>query len=537
VPAVRAVTITSDRSSPATTAASTKGLKAEAVKRGSAPVHQRADRRPHVIAVLPRGEALRNFVYSGALDEVAAQADLTVLSVIPSDGIRALLHSRYPSVIPLEADIEELYVIGFLREILDMAHGRWLWSAAAQERWRIRDVEAATEGARLKRLIKKSACYPFASRRGLEVLSRIEGVASRWSSSSDHYLRLLRRLKPTLVFNGSHVHGGPAIPVVHAARRLGIPTAAFIFSWDNLTSQGRIIPPYDFYLVWNTGLRDRLLDMYRNVLPDHVFVTGTPQFDPHFCPETYWSREEFCARVGADPSRPIVVYTTGMANHMPGEPRIVQGIADIVRGMDDLGPPQLLVRVYPKDRTGRFEELKRAYPDILFPEVPWEPAWLTPKIEDTPLLTNTLRHAALGINVGSTISLELCMFDKPVINVAYNPPGLNVEPVDYRRGYEFDHYRPVVESGAVVVAYTEAQMKTLLRRALTHPEERRANRSRLIAAMFEKTLDGWSSTRVAAVLRALGEGGSIGDYSTVASACTPNLRAHTNAEALRGRSH
>jgi hypothetical protein len=466
-------------------------------------IHQQVGTRGHIVAVLPRGEALRNFVYSGALDEVAAQADLTVLSVIPSEEIRALLHSRYPRVIPLENKYEEHHVTGFLRELLDMAHGRWLWSAAARQRWRTRDVEAAAGGARLKRLIKKAACYPFASRPGLEVLSRIERAASRWLSSSDEYLRLLRQLKPTLVFNGSHVHGGPAIPIVQAAQWLDIPTAAFIFSWDNLTSQGRIIPPYDFYLVWNSAIRDRLLDIYRNVRLDHVFVTGTPQFDPHFRPETSWSREEFCARVGADPSRPIVVYTTGVAHHLPGEPRIVQGIADAVRAMTDLGPPQLLVRVYPKDRTDRFVELKRAYPDVLFPEVPWEAAWHTPKIEDTALLANTLRHASVGINVASTISLELCMFDKPVINVAYNPPGLNVGPMDYGRAYNFDHYRPVVTSGAVTLATKEAQMKALIRHALSEPQEHSASRRRLVATMFEGTLDGSSSKRVAKVLCAL----------------------------------
>jgi hypothetical protein len=485
-------------------AASTTGPNPRAAERGGAQLRQRSGAKAQVIALLPRGEALRNFVYTGALDEVAAQAELTVMSVIPSDSIRALLQSRYASVIPLEANHEEHHVIGSLREILDMAHGRWLWSGAARYRWRVRDVEAATGAARLKRLIKKTACSPFASRPGLEVLSRLERAASRWSSSTVEYLPLLRRLKPALVFNGSHVHGGPAIPVVHAAQRLGIPTAAFIFSWDNLTSQGRIIPPYDFYLVWNSELRDRLLDMYRNVRPDHVFVTGTPQFDLHFRPETYWSREEFCASVGADPARPIVVYTTGMANHMPGEPRIVQGIADMLRSMNDLGRPQLLVRVSPKDRTGRFEELRGAYPDIIFPEVPWESAWFTPKIEDVAVLTNTLRHAAVGINVASTISLELCMFDKPVINVAYNPPGLNVEPVDYRLSYdEFDHYRPVVASGAVSLANDEVEMKDLIRRALTDPQKHSASRSRLVATMFEHTLDGWSSKRVAEVLCAL----------------------------------
>ena len=126
--------------------------------------------------------------------------------------------------------------------------------------------------------------------------------------------------------------------------------------------------------------------------------------------------------------------------------------------------------------NGRFEELKRGYPDVLFPEVPWDPAWLTPSIEDTALLTNTLRHAALGINVASTISLELCMFDKPVINVAYNPPGVDVLPLDYRRAYDFDHYRPLVERGAVTLAYSEAEMRDLLCRALRRPGDQSANR-------------------------------------------------------------
>ena len=101
------------------------------------------------------------------------------------------------------------------------------------------------------------------------------------------------------------------------------------------------------------------------------------------------------------------------------------------------------------------------------------------------------------------------MFDKPVINVAYNPPGLNIEPLDFGRAYAFDHYRPVVESGAVALANNEAHMKTLIRQALTEPHERSASRHRLVTTMFEDTLDGWSSRRVASVLRALASEGSV----------------------------
>jgi hypothetical protein len=284
-------------------------------------------------------------------------------------------------------------------------------------------------------------------------------------------LNLFRELNPALVFNASHIHSRIAIPAVHAAKSLGITTTTFLFSWDNLTSQGRIVPLYDYYLAWNEEIRRQLLSIYPGIRPDQVFVTGTPQFDFHFQPQFHWSREQFCDRVGADPTRPIVLYTTGMDNHMPGEPLIIEGINNLLKEMTEFGRPQLLVRVYPKDRNPqRFDEIKRRNPDILFPHVPWTINHQMPKPEDAYLLTNSLRHAAVGINVASTVSLELCMFDKPVINVAYNPP-IDISPKDYRLYYQFDHYRPVVESGAVQLARSEAEMKQLLIEALAEPQK------------------------------------------------------------------
>jgi hypothetical protein len=451
---------------------------------------------PHLVTILPRGEAIRNFVYSGTLEEVAREVEVSVLSVLPGEEVEDLLHGCSDNVFPLH-EIPERRIVNNLRELLDLAHGRWLWSEAARERWRLRDMEASAQRRRTRRLIRKLACYPFANRTGLRLLSRCERRASQRFRTTESYIKLFQELKPSLVFNGSHVHSRVAIQAIQAAQWLKIPTAAFIFSWDNLTSQGRIMPPYDQYLVWNETLRDQLLNIYDTIRPDQVFVTGTPQFDFHFRPEFRWSREEFCAHVGADPARPIVLYSTGMANHMPGEPQFVEGIAAMLREMTDLRSPQLLVRVYPKDQTGRFEQVKRENPDVLFPPIPWEPAWQTPRLEDAPLLTNMLRHAAVGINVASTVSLELCMFDKPVVNVGYNPPGIEISELDYSRYYKFDHYRKVVESGAVRVASSEDELRSMLRRALVEPEVDRSERRALIMSMFGDTLDGYSGLRVA----------------------------------------
>jgi hypothetical protein len=185
---------------------------------------------------------------------------------------------------------------------------------------------------------------------------------------------------------------------------------------------------------------------------------------------------------------------------MPGEPQIVEEIADLLGKLDLDVKPQLLVRVYPKDLTGRFNELKGRRPDILFPVVEWEPSWLTPKFEDSYALVNSLRHCALGINIASTVSLELCMFDKPVINIGYDPEGIDRRAVSFAAYYDFEHYKPLVDSGAVDVAWDRAELRPLIERNLKDPGVRQPNRKKLIDHMFGTTLDGRSGKRVAEVL-------------------------------------
>lgn len=453
----------------------------------------------NIVAIIPRGEVIRNFVYSGALDCISEQANLSLISVSPGESMLEMLRNNYGEVFPLE-NVEEKWIVRIQREILETAHNRWLWSRAAQERSKLRDSEAVTFRQKLIRTAKKIISYPIANRFGLRTLSKTERASSRLFQTNDEYSKLIKKIRPSLVFNGSHIHSAVATQAVQSAQWLGIPTATFIFSWDNLTSQGRIMLPYDYFLVWNEKIKTQLLEMYEWIRPEQVFVTGTPQFDFHFQPKFYQSREEFCAQIGADSSRPIVLYTTGMANHMPGEPEIVEGIADILRESGGENSPQLLVRVYAKDLTGRFEDLKLRRPDILFPHVAWEKSWLTPKYEDSYALINALRHSALGINVASTISLELCMFDKPVINVGYNPPSVSENELKYADYYEFDHYRPVVESGAVEVARSVTEMRDLIQKSLNEPQRQMAERRRLISKMFGDTLDGSSGKRVAQVL-------------------------------------
>jgi hypothetical protein len=92
------------------------------------------------------------------------------------------------------------------------------------------------------------------------------------------------------------------------------------------------------------------------------------------------------------------------------------------------------------------------------------------------------------------------MFDRPVVNVGYNPPNVDVRELEYARYYRFDHYKVVVDSGAVDVARSEAELEALLRQALATPQARAGARRAFLAQMFGDTLDGHSSDRVAAQL-------------------------------------
>jgi len=469
------------------------------------------------VFIFPRGEAIRNFGYGECFSRLNSELDCKILSVKPNDRIWALLKNQSLRLEEL-VELQEAYPVRLLRELLDMAHGRWLWSEAAKERWRLRDMECRTALQKVKRFGKKCLVTPLATRRGVNVLSSVERGASKAFQASAKYIQLYKEWRPTIVFNASHVHSRNSIQAVYAAQWLGIPTATFIFSWDNLTSQGRVLPLYDYFLVWNEQLKTQLLEIYDCVKPHQVFVTGTPQFDHHFKPDQQWSRDKFCRSVGADPDKRIVLYATGMPNHMPDEQLLVEDLADILKGEFSDIPTQLLVRVYAKDRSGRFEELKARRHDILFQNVLWEPHWLTPLTEDLPLWTNTLLHCDVGINVASTVSLELCMFDKPVINIGYNPATVPESEMRYLSYYKFDHYAPIIESGGVRLARNREEMVKELNRALRYPRDDSTERKALIEKMFLHTLDGQSGVRCAEALIEIARRESRNPYTKRSSA-------------------
>ena len=226
-----------------------------------------------------------------------------------------------------------------------------------------------------------------------------------------------------------------------------------------------------------------MLRIYPTLEDKQVTITGTPQFAFHFDKKHHLPRNEFLQELGLQADEKYVLYSSGMSHHMPYEPEVAELLAD---QLAEINPKlKLVIRTYAKDRGDVFESLKNRRADIIIPDVKWEKNYQTPLEEDQRFFTNLLLHCELGVNVASTISLELCMFNKPAINIGFNPPGRDIYPYDYTRFYEFDHYKPIVESKAVSVAKSPSHLQELLEKYLENPQWHADYQKTLIKNFFE----------------------------------------------------
>lgn len=455
-------------------------------------------RRPHIVLVAGRGEVVRNFLYSQTLERLSEEADVSLLSVVTDE---EFIGRAEPFLTRVEAlrELPPPRAVAYLRTLVENAHDRRLWSAVARNNWELRDRRAAEAGTMVRRRLVRTASRVLGHQPVLRALTRLEQSLAYRLRPTREFDRLFDEIEPDLVFNGSHIHGMAAEMPVRVAARQGIPTAGFIFSWDNLTSRSRIFAPYDHFLVWTEGMRRQFLDIYPKVSADRVVATGTPQFDYHQRDEFRLSREDLCRRLGIDPRRPFVLYTTGIDNHFYEEHHHVELVARILGELDLPQRPQLVVRTYAKGTSDAMRALAdRGLPETVFRPGLWDERQQTPHYDDLAIYTSLLLHTALGINAASTVSLELMLFDKPVINLDFDPPGVDLPPcLGYSRHIYFDHFLPVAESGATMVARSADDMRRMLHRGLSDPGADSHRRRDFLQQMFGELLDGRAGRRVA----------------------------------------
>lgn len=455
--------------------------------------------------LLPDGVGVRNFLLGSFTSEATLTWQVDILHAIPDSLLPQLAapvgesvgwHRLLPS--------GDGRLITLVRNSLSYAHMYWARTEAMQRRLH-RPIPASTWGRWAMTQTARGIGRLAASPAGIASLEQWHHRMARREPSLRSYRELFRTLDPDMLFC-SHQRPPQVVLPVLAARSLGIPTATFIFSWDNLTSKGRIAAPFDHYLVWSDHMAAELLRYYPNVAPDRVHVVGSPQFDASVDPRIRLTRERFFSQIAADPRRPLICYSGGDVGTCPDDAAHVRLVMEMIRDGRIQGNPQLVVRPSPVDPGRRYDQVRADFPELRYAQPAWIHApgegWarVMPTPADVQFLANLTYYSDLNINVASTMTLDFAIQDRPVVNIAFDvsqPPPLGL-PL-HRVYYEYEHYRPVRNLGAARIARSAEQLAEHVNRYLADPALDRENRRSLVELEVRLPL-GESATRILTTL-------------------------------------
>ncbi|MCG2611257.1 hypothetical protein LZZ90_07040 [Flavobacterium sp. SM15] len=319
------------------------------------------------------------------------------------------------------------------------------------------------------------------------------------------YKQLLKEHGIDLLFF-THQRPPYIAPMIYAAEQLKIKTAAFIFSWDNLASKGRMAGNFNYYLVWSDLMKTELLHFYKSVKQHTVKVVGTPQFEPYVLQRYGMSEAAFYQKFKLDASKPTVLFSCGDVSTSPNDPLYIETIAKAILENEIVKPVNLLIRTSPAEEPSRFEALANNYPFIVWNYPDWKQArsrhqesWSQriPSVQDVTDLKSVLQYSSVNVNMLSTMSLDSMLFNKPVVNTVFGNPDNKL--AHDQRFLNYAHIKKVVDSNAVRIAKSPQELISAINESLFHPENKLIEQKKLIDLQIGRPLEG-TSERIAQTL-------------------------------------
>jgi hypothetical protein len=234
----------------------------------------------------------------------------------------------------------------------------------------------------------------------------------------------------------------------------------------------------DYYTVWSHEMAEEFAYQFPHI-KTKVLIAGCPMFDMYKNKRYAKSRELFLAELGLPADKPYVLYTTNTPAAMPDECEIVRQYWAALNSSPIAGKVNLVVRLHPKESIARYQSLV-GIPGVavtLAAEPHWQQSdrWL-PGQPEMAFLLNSMLHAAVSVNVASTMSLESFALSLPTINVAFKSSS---ELKDHGSMWSFDmyhyseHYHALVDNGAVELVHSVDELVAATIDALAHGARRK----------------------------------------------------------------
>ncbi|WJW76711.1 hypothetical protein QVG61_06395 [Thiohalobacter sp. IOR34] len=291
----------------------------------------------------------------------------------------------------------------------------------------------------------------------------------------------LSRLKLSLLLNTNCISWISKI-WTRAAAIESLPVVSNVVSWDNVSTKWLIDEFAAQYLVWSQEMDqdfDMSLPHFRN---KQRRIVGSPQFEAITQKRGLVPKEEFFRHFGLDVNKPLILYTTGSKTTFPAEPQFLNDfLAHWKEHYSDRF--QCMVRMHPKDRSERYDELRSKYNNVAFTyagkSLQNDNQWV-PSPNDIDLLVNQLHHSDVIVNVASTMTLEGFAAGKPSVNIGFDLGLINSLHYPLRDYYKSRHYRDLVDMDAVYLANNYEEFYAMLEKALAHPDEKRHNQKHVL---------------------------------------------------------
>jgi len=309
--------------------------------------------------------------------------------------------------------------------------------------------------ASVKSTISKILIWMFTSEKGLVFLDKAIHYFERKTAYYKYCKEILETEKPEMIFCTSQRHIQSVAPLL-AAKDLYIPTASFIFSWDNLPKATMIVDT-DYFFVWSEHMKAEILFYYPTIKAHQVIVTGTPQFEIHFDKESLLSKEAFFKEHGLDINKKYICFSGDDITTSPDDPKYLEDLAMAVERMNkkeyNLG---IVFRRCPVDFSKRYDEVLHKYADIIVPIDPlWKPFsshWDTilPTKEDGILFSNIAEHTEMVVNLGSTTVFDFVSHHKPCGYFRYNQKIQADTKWDIFKCYKFVHFRSMESKDSII---------------------------------------------------------------------------------------
>jgi CDP-glycerol glycerophosphotransferase (TagB/SpsB family) len=292
-------------------------------------------------------------------------------------------------------------------------------------------------------------------------------------------LHILQDAKPDIVYaNYTPIYAyNFNLKLLRAAKKLGITTVGAIESWDNLYSKV-FIPEHTDFCTAQSELVKREAMRLGDFRENTIRVVGLPNFDMYAKKELVVPRDDFFRKIGADGRKKLVFFAAGIRRLGIN----YEHFFDLFNActQSSFKDTQFYLRPHLKDYFD--QELIDKYADnknLIFEAQYTDNSGKDFRFQegDNQRLLNLLHHADVVVCNFSTMMIDACVTDTPVVNFVY---FANTQPYNRyfrsERWLDKEHLKHIFSGKFSVIAHNDEELISGIRTYIQNPSLHRKER-------------------------------------------------------------